>query len=139
MKYFLTMMLIALSFSGFGQEDPRNTKLGQAKCEAAKRAQKKLKRFYSIQRLRDTNTCLDDSDCTNGFVGGLCPQAANLRAVAMYQVYRESTAYRELDNTIMKNCYVALPGCRTADEVLCRNNRCVGQMRRAPMAPRPIR
>ena len=136
MKYFLSMMLITLSFSSFGQEDPRDTKLGQAKCEAAKRAQKKLKKIYSIQRLRDTNTCLDDSDCTNGLVGGLCPQPANIRAVAMYQVYRESTAYKELNNTINKNCYVALAGCRVADEVVCQNNRCVGQM---PMAPHPIR
>ena len=139
MKYILTMILMALSFSSFGQEDPRETVLGQAKCKAAKRAQNKLKRLYSIQRMRDTSSCLYDSDCTNGFVGGLCPQPANVEAVAMYQVYMESTAYQELNKTIMTNCYVALPGCMVANQVVCQNNKCIGQMRRAPMAPRPIR
>jgi hypothetical protein len=139
MKYLLTMILVTLSFSSFGQEDPRETKLGQAKCKAAKRAKQKLKRLYSIQRMRDTNTCLNDSDCTNSFVGGLCPQPANVEAAAIYQVYMESTAYQELNQTIMTNCYVALPGCMVANKVICRNNRCVGQMRRAPMGPRSIR
>ena len=139
MKILFVISLFILSFSTMGQVDPRETPLGQAKCEAAKLAQQKLKRLYSINRIRNVQNCQIDSDCLYGMVGGLCPQPANIKSVATYQIYLESTAYKELESAIMKNCYVALPGCMGPGEVICEKNRCIGKQRTLPIAPRSIR
>ena len=139
MKHFISITFLLFSFAINAQEDSRDTPMGQAKCEAAKKAQKRLRRLYSIHLIQDSRRCQYDTDCTNGFVGGLCPQPANIESVATYKVYMESTTYKELNKTIMKNCYVAMPGCALANRMACRNNKCIGlmDMPRGPI--RPIR